>query len=122
MPFKLRGIQESQLKLKQYEQRLRAATLEGVEEFQKIELQEMKRRTPVDTGELRESGHYDKPKSEGNRITAVFRFDAPYAMFVHEDLEAHHDNGEAKFMESVLQESAPYFSERVSEYVRKKAF
>jgi hypothetical protein len=43
---------------------------------------------------------------------------APYAIKVHEDLEAFHRVGQAKFLESVLLESAPHLAQRVSRRIR----
>jgi len=81
-----------------------------------IELTEMKKRTPVDTGKLRGSLHTEQPEREGKKISIMFASgaDVPYAVYVHEDLEAYHKNGEAKFMESVLKESAPYMAARIA--------
>jgi hypothetical protein len=87
-----------------------------------IEVTEMKRRCPVDTtphaphpGNLRASIHQEDPQQEGNVVTLLFATgkQAPYAVYVHENPEAIHPIGQWKFMESVLQESAPFFGARV---------
>jgi Bacteriophage protein of unknown function (DUF646). len=82
----------------------------------KIEMREAKRRTPVETGALRDSGLVYKPMIDGSMISCTMTFGVPdpyYAIYVHEDLEAHHDVGEAKFLESTLLESAPYMARRI---------
>jgi hypothetical protein len=84
--------------------------------FAQIEMAEMKRRTPVETGTLRDSGIVDRPEWKGDALQIELGFGGAaeeYALFVHEDLEAFHKVGQAKFMESVLNESEPYFAERV---------
>lgn len=82
-----------------------------------IEVTEIKRRTPVDRGPLRASVHGEGPFREGRRIwykIVAGGPSAPYAIFVHEDLEAFHPVGQAKFIESVVLESRAYFLQRVA--------
>lgn len=84
----------------------------------RIELKEAQRRTPVDTGALRASGAVVQTVEKSTIQTDIV-FDTPYAIFVHEDLEANHPNGgQAKFLESVLRESAPYMAERLARRLR----
>ncbi len=81
---------------------------------QRIELDEMKRRTPVDTGDLRDSGEIIPAVVTARLVTGGFFFDMPYAAIVHEDLEAFHRVGQAKYAESVIRESQPYYGERLA--------
>lgn len=86
-----------------------------------IEMTEAKRRTPVLTGALRASGHVTGPRWYGRDVSVQMLFGGPaidYAVKVHEDLEAFHRVGQAKFLESVLNESAPYLAERVARRIR----
>jgi len=76
---------------------------------------EAQRRTPVDTGNLKNSAYTDS--EGGNDPAAVIGYQASYAPFVHEDLEARHDNGEAKFLERALNEN----QDRIIQTIRKKA-
>jgi hypothetical protein len=81
-----------------------------------IEHAEIQRRTPVDTGALRASEHVETPKIAQNTISCSVVAggpSAPYAVIVHEDLEAFHRVGQAKFIESVLTESGPYMMDRI---------
>ncbi len=81
-----------------------------------IEATEAKRLTPVDTGNLRGSIHVEGPHRRGRRIvTAIVAGGpaAPYAVAVHEDLEAQHPTGQAKFIEAVIFESAPHLATRI---------
>lgn len=90
-----------------------------------IEMTEAKRRTPVDTGRLRASGRVALPVREGRRISVTLSFGgaaAPYAIYVHENLEANHASppfggGQAKFLESTINESAPYMLARIARRV-----
>ena len=81
-----------------------------------IEMTEAKRRTPVETGALRSTGVVADPEVTGARVTVLMGFGGPavdYAVPVHENLEAHHPRGQAKFLESVLNESAPFLAQRI---------
>lgn len=91
---------------------------------------EAKERTPVETGALRASGHVVPPVLEGGEATIVLAFGGDgavnehgvpvdsYAVVVHEDLEAHHPVGEAKFLERPLLEHAPGLPEAVAARMR----
>jgi hypothetical protein len=91
-----------------------------------IEATESKRRTPVDLGNLRASIHVEGPEidSGGNVSAAIVAGGpaAPYALFVHEDLEAYHKVGQAKFIESTLKESAPFLPARIAKRLRDLIF
>ncbi len=61
---------------------------------------EAQRRVPVDLGNLRGSASTDTLSK--NPPAVAVSFGAAYAVFVHEDLEATHINGEAKFLENAV--------------------
>jgi hypothetical protein len=82
-----------------------------------IERTESMKRTPVDTGTLRSTHVVRPPVTQNGNTTvtiAVGGPSAPYAIYVHENLEAQHKSGQAKFLESTLKESAPYMAQRVA--------
>lgn len=86
-----------------------------------IEMTESKRRCPVDTtphaphpGQLRASGKVHPPERRGKNITVTMSYDTYYAVYVHEILDNFHPVGQAKYLESVLNESAPYMSARIA--------
>lgn len=59
-------------------------------------------RTPVDEGDLRDSFEVSKAKKRRGVISVEITAGgakAPHGAKVHEDLEAHHTRGEAKFLE-----------------------
>lgn len=87
-----------------------------------IEEKECKRRTPVDTGTLRATVQVVGPVREGTTIRAWISAGtegpaADYALVVHEDLEAFHAVGEAKYIERPLMESAPYMAGRIAKRI-----
>lgn len=82
-----------------------------------IEAAEAKKRTPVDTGALRSSGHVTPVDYTGQKASVAIVFggvSVDYAEKVHEDLEAFHRVGQAKFLESVIVESEPYMLDRIA--------
>jgi hypothetical protein len=93
----------------------------ALREEAKIELKEAIRRTPRDTGALRRSGRVTEVK-KGDRTCSVSIIfggpTAPYAVYVHEDLEAYHPVGQAKFLESVLLESRPHMAKRLAARIK----
>jgi hypothetical protein len=89
----------------------------ALREEAEVEMTEAKRRTPVKTGALRASGHVSAVKRDGRSLSVDMSFgnqSVAYATYVHEDLEAFHRVGQAKFLESTLNESAPFIPARVA--------
>lgn len=84
-----------------------------------IEATESQQRTPVDTGALRRSTRVtvDGQGRETVGTIAVGGPAAPYAVYVHENLSAHHPIGQAKFLESTITESAPFLAARIAKRV-----
>ena len=83
-----------------------------------IERAESMRRTPVDTSALRGSHEVIGPMYRGRDISVSIQVGgaaAPYAIPVHENLEAFHPKGgQAKFLESTINESRPHIVARVA--------
>lgn len=85
-----------------------------------IELTEIKKLTPVDTGALRASERIDGPHRDGRRVWVFIVAGGPavdYAFKVHEDLEAFHKTGQAKYIEQPLAESAPHMPARIAKRI-----
>jgi hypothetical protein len=89
-----------------------------------IEATECKRRTPVDTGNLRASIHVEGPTTEpGGAVSCAIVAGgpaAPYAVHVHENMDAYHAVGQAKFIEEPLRESAPFLPARIAKRLRDR--
>jgi hypothetical protein len=70
-------------------------------------------------GKLRDSAR-TKVEEDGDRIVAEISYggpDAPYAAKVHEDVAAHHEHGQAKFLEQAANEARAGMSERMGQVV-----
>lgn len=55
----------------------------------------------------------------GAGADAVVGYSARYALFVHEDLEAHHPVGEARFLSRALRAGAPYRRAFIADALRR---
>jgi hypothetical protein len=77
---------------------------------------------PEDSGRLRATAHLSGPHIRGDRIWFVMSYGtdangtepAPYAIYVHEDMEADHEPPtQAKFLETAIEENVPGLARRV---------
>lgn len=81
-----------------------------------------KARTPVETGALRGSGRVEPSEIQGSQIVSRGGFGgaaAPYAVYVHENLAAHHPVGQAKFYESALTEAERGMADRFAKELER---
>lgn len=79
----------------------------------------VKPRTPVLTGALRASEFVDGPDFTSKVIEVSLNAGgpaAPYAWFVHENLDANHTVGQAKYIESVIFERAPFMMQDFNQF------
>lgn len=80
-----------------------------------------KERTPVDTGNLRASGHVGSLERVGDTALVPLGFGGPavgYARIVHEDLAARHIVGQAKYLETAVTELMPQVRVLIANGVR----
>lgn len=118
----VKGADRIRARLLAYANRIPEICEDALYEEASIEMTESMKRTPVDTGALRAS-HTVETKRRGNEISATIGVGgpaAPYAVFVHEDLDAFHPVGEAKFLESTLLESKPFMAARLAARIKDK--
>jgi len=79
--------------------------------------------TPVLTGALRASHETKRPRTDGGSLVVdivVGGPAAPYALYVHENLDAHHKVGQAKFLESAVLAYQPEFATNVGKRLGDK--
>jgi len=75
--------------------------------------------TPVDKGTLQASGTTGEPTTfDWQNIQKTVAFNTNYAAAVHEILTAHHEVGQAKFLEVTLRQSAPKYGPFVAGKVK----
>lgn len=90
--------------------KIRDAAQGALYQFGESVMTEAKVLCPVDTGNLRASGHVQAPRIENGDILVTLGFGGPaasYAIVVHEDLTARHTTGQAKYLELPLLQNAP---------------
>lgn len=122
MGVTIKGIPEMVARLQRIIDKLPDVVAQALYQEAQIEMTEAKRRVPVDTGVLRASGHVLQPTRQGRMIECVLAFGGAaekYAVIVHEDLEAFHPVGQAKYLESVLKESVPYMKGRIARRIEE---
>lgn len=127
----MRGTTEMVAKVLAVAKRFPDHAAAGLYAEAQIEVTEMKKRTPVDTrpnqwypygvaphpGQLRRSIHAEDPERRGRNISVTIATGAEvsdYDIYVHENPDAFHPVGQWKFMESVINESAPFMNERLA--------
>jgi hypothetical protein len=118
----IRGLEELRRKLAGMTVPLLDRFAAALYQEAEVEMTEAKRRTPVETGALRASGHVQPPVRTRRDVSVRLVFGgaaAGYAIYVHENMEALHNPGQAKFLESVVLESVPYLAARVAARVGK---
>lgn len=77
---------------------------------------------PVDTGNLRASGHVIPPDPAMEPMVVTLAFGGPsadYALEVHENLEVHHNVGQAKYLEAPFYERLPQLQPNINEAVNR---
>jgi len=117
----LKGLAEMQRKILNIARRFPKQVGKALyDELDKVEKPESMARTPVRYGDLRDSHTTRGPVIRMNKISAWIEVGEglDYAVRVHEDLEAFHPVGQAKFLESTMNESAPYILRRVAARIK----
>lgn len=95
---KVQGLEKVVGNLNREVARIKTRTVAGLFRAGLILEAEAKRRVPVDTGNLKNSGYTRK----ASPTTVEVGFQAAYAVFVHEILDAAHHVGEAKYLENAI--------------------
>lgn len=113
--LQIRGLDEANRRLQQLARDVPFVAAAALREEAEIEMTEAKERTPVKTGALKGSGRVEPV--DGDILTLRLAFGnaaVGYALPVHEVTEVFHRVGQAKFLESVIVESAPHLPARVA--------
>lgn len=69
---------------------------------------------PVKEGTLRRSGKVDEIEISLTEVSARLIFDVDYAIYVHENLQAHHPVGHAKFLENAVNRELPVLVQNIA--------
>jgi hypothetical protein len=76
------------------------------------------KRTPVDTGFLRTSSQ-QRVETAGESFKSIVDYTADYAIAVHENLNARHPTGQAKFLrDALILDVKPKFEKILAKYIK----
>ncbi len=115
MSIKVNGLDSARRRLVYFKNKFPHEVAAALKTEAELTMTESKKEVPVDTGALKDSGFVDEPKIQGDNISirlgyggvatkreANGEITVTYAIIVHEDLNAHHTVGKAKFLEDPL--------------------
>lgn len=112
--LRVQGINEVGANLRALTTRLPARAAQALNAVSEETMTDAKERTPVEFGTLRRSGMV-ADHATARALQARLTFGTDYAVFVHENLNARHRVGEAKFLERAVQATARDFARRIGE-------
>lgn len=115
MSNKVIGLEEVLDNLHREVGQIKGRTMAGLMEAGLKIQRSSQKRVPVDTGNLKASA-YTRKARDGSESVEI-GYTAAYAVFVHEDMEASHPVGQAKFLESALMDN----QSAIVEIIRKRA-
>jgi hypothetical protein len=115
------GAEQFYKNLADFGVRARQALAIGLREIGEDVMLQAKELCPVRYGALRASGMAQDVVDDGDALVETLSFGdtaVDYAIYVHEDLEAHHAVGQAKFLEEPLIEMQPQMADLLAESLR----
>lgn len=98
--------------------KIKADNLKGLTIAAAIIKRESQRLTPVDTGNLRASTYVSSNKNKNTPIVEI-GCTADYATLVHEEIDIPHTVGQAKFLETAVNNSTDRIIKAVSSRLRR---
>lgn len=105
--IRVTGATEALQDLKRFQLDKPAEFKRGVVKFALLVQREAQKRTPVDTGALRNSAATRLTDNGLRGFYVDVSFMQFYAVFVHENLHAYHPVGEAKYLENAVRAMLP---------------
>lgn len=131
MPFKWSGVRKTLSTLRRIPQKFPDEAGAALFYVGQKTMTAAKRLTPVwnpdrpvpaghTPGSLRASGQVHPPERHGGDISITLSFGneiVDYAVYVHEDLEAHHATGQAKYLEQPLNEAVQTAAQDVAHLI-----
>ena len=124
MKLSIRNTASVRSMLKKYKAAaVKVLASELYKEGERIMLDSKNNYVPVDLGALKSSGHVQAPVIGASGISVTLGYggaSAPYAIYVHEDLNAIHPVGQAKFLEIPVRRAGKGTSSRVADGMRRR--
>jgi len=113
MSVKIEGLDEVLGNINDQVARMDRVTPDGCYEAGEIVKLTSMRRVPVDEGNLKDSAFNRRMFGQ---IGTVIGYSANYALAVHEDLEARHTTGQAKYLTSALHDEETRIMETIKRH------
>lgn len=120
MAIEIKGDAELKRKLMKLARQFPKATKAALIEAGGDILEDALRRTPVDTGALRDSAYMAVKGSETNPKVELGYTDSK-AVAAHERTDVRYRTGEAKFLQNALDAAAPGFTKKLAERISANA-
>ena len=98
---------------------IKGRTHTGVRLAANVIVAESKRRVPVDTGYLKGSHYIEMLSNRNGMPIAEIGCTAEYAIYVHENLEANHPHGKAKYLEDPMNRQVVGIAGRIADKVER---
>lgn len=95
------------------------AATRGLDRYAQAVLTNARQRAPIQTGDLRRSATALPTENNQGRLTKEIGFGMSYAAAVHERLDLHHPEGEAKYLENAIRDLARDFTGYIREEIDK---
>jgi hypothetical protein len=95
-----------------------AAAEQAVDQYAEHVLGDAVQLTPVLTGALAASGTTLPIEVNGTSIKKEIAFNTDYAAAVHENLDAHHEVGQAKYLSTALEQNAPKLGPFIADAIK----
>lgn len=114
LTVKTTGLKEISARINAEVKRMHRVTMDGLLAGGLQVQRTAQGRTPVDVGNLKASAYTRKAQSGGMAVEVGYTSD--YAIYVHEDLQARHEVGQAKFLTSALRDEERHVQDIVERY------
>ena len=111
-------VKRFQANLRQAQGKARAAAKRGLAKFANHVIGESQALCPVDTGTLAASGTVGDLEESGEKLSITIGHNTTYAAAVHERLDVHHPQGQAKYLETAVRNNVPKAAEFIANEVR----
>jgi len=119
----IKDTKELQRTLEKLDKRAQAELKKALYAEAELIMTESKKQVPVDTGTLRSTGYVKQPEEKGDLVEVEMGYGgpaAPYAIWVHERTELHHNPPtKAKYLEDPVKTAAPKLPGALAKRLRK---
>jgi len=117
--IQVEGIENTVRLVQELGKENKKALRKGMEKAGRFLLARSKELVPVATGKLKRSGQSKVLNDSSGMPRYIVSYATPYALYVHEDLDAFHEVGQAKFLEKPAREYRLTLIHMIKEEVRK---